>query len=205
MRVRKVAKDGKMKAVVSITLDDEFVVHDIKVIEGEKGLFIAMPSRKASDGEYILLLNDDIKVYRAEWLSLLVGQASLDYAGAVGAKLLYPETDIIQHIGIANLKIGPSHSEIGFSDSNIYYFGRNRVNYNWLAVTAACLMVKKSKYEEVGGLDEELTVAYNDVDFCFKLYERAITTACGMMFQCIIMNLSAVALMMWMRKSSRDC
>ena len=52
MRVRQVAKDGKMKAVVSITLDDEFVVHDIKVIEGEKGLFIAMPSRKASDGEY---------------------------------------------------------------------------------------------------------------------------------------------------------
>lgn len=52
VRVRKVTKDGKMKAVVSITLDDEFVVHDIKVIEGEKGLFIAMPSRKASDGEY---------------------------------------------------------------------------------------------------------------------------------------------------------
>ncbi len=52
VRVRKVAKDGKMKAVVSITIDDEFVVHDIKVIEGEKGLFIAMPSRKASDGEY---------------------------------------------------------------------------------------------------------------------------------------------------------
>ena len=52
VRVRKVSKEGKMKAVVSITLDDEFVVHDIKVIEGEKGLFIAMPSRKASDGEY---------------------------------------------------------------------------------------------------------------------------------------------------------
>ena len=52
VRVRRVAKEGKMKAVVSITLDDEFVVHDIKVIEGEKGLFIAMPSRKASDGEY---------------------------------------------------------------------------------------------------------------------------------------------------------
>lgn len=52
VRVRKIAKEGKMKAVVSITLDDEFVVHDIKVIEGEKGLFIAMPSKKASDGEY---------------------------------------------------------------------------------------------------------------------------------------------------------
>lgn len=52
IRVRKVEKEGKMKAVVSITIDNEFVVHDIKVIEGEKGLFIAMPSRKASDGEY---------------------------------------------------------------------------------------------------------------------------------------------------------
>lgn len=52
VRVRKVAKEGKMKAVVSITIDEEFVVHDIKVIEGEKGLFIAMPSRKAADGEY---------------------------------------------------------------------------------------------------------------------------------------------------------
>ncbi|MCD8104921.1 MAG: septation regulator SpoVG [Lachnospiraceae bacterium] len=52
VRVRKVAKEGKMKAIVSITLDEEFVVHDIKVIDGEKGLFIAMPSRKAADGEY---------------------------------------------------------------------------------------------------------------------------------------------------------
>ena len=52
VRVRRVAKEGKLKAVVSITIDDEFVVHDIKVIEGEKGLFIAMPSRKSSDGEY---------------------------------------------------------------------------------------------------------------------------------------------------------
>lgn len=52
VRVRKVAKEGKMKAVVSVTLDDEFVVHDIKVIEGDKGLFIAMPSRKSAEGEY---------------------------------------------------------------------------------------------------------------------------------------------------------
>ena len=52
VRVRKITKEGKMRAVVSITLDDEFVVHDIKVIEGEKGLFIAMPSKKAADGEY---------------------------------------------------------------------------------------------------------------------------------------------------------
>lgn len=52
VRVRKVTKEGKMKAIVSVTIDDEFVVHDIKVIEGEKGLFIAMPSRRSTDGEY---------------------------------------------------------------------------------------------------------------------------------------------------------
>ncbi len=52
VRIRKIAKEGKMKAIVSITLDEEFVIHDIKVIEGEKGLFIAMPSRRAGDGEY---------------------------------------------------------------------------------------------------------------------------------------------------------
>ena len=52
VRIRRVEKEGKMKAVVSITMDEEFVVHDIKIIEGEKGLFIAMPSRKAADGEY---------------------------------------------------------------------------------------------------------------------------------------------------------
>jgi stage V sporulation protein G len=52
IRIRRIAKEGKMKAIVSVTLDDAFVVHDIKVIEGEKGLFIAMPSRRASDGEF---------------------------------------------------------------------------------------------------------------------------------------------------------
>ena len=52
VRVRKVSKEGKIKAIVSITIDDEFAVHDIKIIEGEKGLFIAMPSRKTADGEY---------------------------------------------------------------------------------------------------------------------------------------------------------
>ena len=64
VRIRKVEKEGKMKAVVSITIDEEFVVHDIKVIEGDKGLFIAMPSRKAADGEYrdiAHLINSDTR------------------------------------------------------------------------------------------------------------------------------------------------
>ena len=61
VRIRKVEKEGKMKAVVSITIDDEFVVHDIKVIEGEKGLFIAMPSRKAGDGDFNSATRDQIQ------------------------------------------------------------------------------------------------------------------------------------------------
>ena len=73
--------------------------------------------------------------------------------------------------GVTNLKIGPSHKLITFPDEEDYYFGRNRVTYNVAAVTAACLMVSRKKYEKVGGLDESLPVAYNDVDFCFKLLE----------------------------------
>lgn len=61
VRIRKVEKEGKMKAVVSITIDDEFVVHDIKVIEGEKGLFIAMPSRKAGDGDFRYRTSDQFR------------------------------------------------------------------------------------------------------------------------------------------------
>lgn len=79
VRVRKVAKEGKMKAVVSITIDEEFVVHDIKVIEGEKGLFIAMPSRKATDGEYRDIAHRSIPVRdRIQTLILEKYQEMLD-------------------------------------------------------------------------------------------------------------------------------
>ena len=72
VRVRKVSKEGKMKAVVSITIEDEFVVHDIKVIEGEKGLFIAMPSRKAADGEYRDIAHPINSTTRSEIQSIIL-------------------------------------------------------------------------------------------------------------------------------------
>ena len=74
VRVRKVAKEGKMKAVVSITLDDIFVVHDIKVIEGDKGLFIAMPSRKSGDGEYRDIAHP-INSETREWVQKVILEA----------------------------------------------------------------------------------------------------------------------------------
>ena len=72
VRVRKITKEGKMKAVVSVTLDDEFVVHDIKVIEGEKGLFIAMPSKKSTDGEYRDIAHPINSSTREKWQQLVL-------------------------------------------------------------------------------------------------------------------------------------
>lgn len=127
---------------------------------------------KIANGDYLLFLNDDIEVLEKDWLEILLGHASVKHIGAVGAKLLYPNSNTIQHIGITNLRIGPSHSLIGFDDRTIYYYGRNRMDYNFIAVTGACLMVEKRKFEEVNGFDEKLSVAYNDVDICFKLIEK---------------------------------
>lgn len=122
-------------------------------------------------GEYILLLNDDIEVIEENWLRILLGQARLPGVGAVGAKLWYPEGEKIQHAGITNMRVGPSHKLVTFPDDRVYYYGHNTVTYDMIAVTGACLLVKKSLYEEVGGFDEGMAVAYNDVDFCFRLLE----------------------------------
>lgn len=124
-----------------------------------------------SKGEYLLFLNDDVEVIDASWLDRMLGQAEVSYTGAVGAKLYYPNSTLIQHAGVINIPAGPSHALCRYDDKNSYYIGINRYDNNFLAVTAACLMVKKEKFHEVGGFDEELRVAYNDVDFCFKLNE----------------------------------
>ncbi len=124
-----------------------------------------------ADGSFLLFLNDDVEAINSDWLGKMVGQAQQAHTGAVGAKLLYPNSDVIQHIGITNLKVGPVHMYMGTSDEPIFYFGRNRLTYNWIAVTGACLMVSREKYNEIGRFDEDLTVAYNDVDMCFNLYE----------------------------------
>ncbi len=126
---------------------------------------------KLAAGEYLLFLNDDTEVINGEWLERMLGQAQLSHTGAVGAKLLYPDTELIQHTGVINIANGPSHALCGYSDNDIYYFARNILDFNYLAVTAACLMVSKDKFFETGGFNEELAVAYNDVDFCFKLIE----------------------------------
>ncbi len=127
---------------------------------------------KAATGKYLLLLNDDMEVIEAGWLRRLVGQASVKGVGAVGAKLWYPDSVKIQHAGITNLAIGPAHKLVSSEDSKLYYDGRNGFTFNFLAVTGACLMIKKDVYEALGGMDETMPIAYNDVEFCFRLRQK---------------------------------
>lgn len=126
---------------------------------------------KEAQGDYLLFLNDDMEIVDADWLILLMEKAVLPYVGAVGAKLLYPDTDIIQHAGITNLRVGPAHKLQFAHDKEDHYFGQNRGVHDMLGVTGACLLVKKTIFEKVGGFDEMLAVAFNDVDLCYKIYE----------------------------------
>lgn len=122
-------------------------------------------------GDYILLLNDDIEIIQEDWLERMLEKARLPHVGAVGVKLLYPESRTIQHAGITNIRLGPAHKLQYRSDKDTYYFQRNRLALDVLGVTGACLMVKKELYEAAGGLKEDLRVAFNDVEFCFQLYD----------------------------------
>ncbi|MFC3639922.1 glycosyltransferase [Camelimonas fluminis] len=125
-----------------------------------------------SDGELLLFLNDDTEVMTPDWLERMAGFAQLSHIGAVGAKLLYPQSRGVQHVGVINSEIGPVHASQHERANRPGYFLRNVLEYNWLAVTGACLMITRTKFDAVGGFNEQLPVAYNDVDLCFRLYER---------------------------------
>lgn len=122
-------------------------------------------------GEYLLFLNDDIEMFQRQWLERMLGHAQQSHVGAVGAKLFYPETTLIQHTGVSNPENGPLHSFMGLDDQYPYYFGWNRVDCDCLGVTGACLLLAKEKFYQVGGFDENLPVAYNDVKLCFALHK----------------------------------
>jgi GT2 family glycosyltransferase len=125
--------------------------------------------RKAARGKYLLFLNNDTEVLCNDWVSAMVEQAQRAAIGAVGAKLLYDD-DRIQHAGVV-LGIGgiAGHSHKYFPKDSNGYFAAPQIVSNVSAVTAACLMVRRNIFDEVGGFDEELQIAFNDVDFCMRI------------------------------------
>ena len=149
----------------------------IRVIEDNSEFNYSRINNKAvkeSTGDYILLLNNDIIAITDNWLEIMLGYAQQKHIGAVGAKLLFPDKKI-QHAGVI---VGVGEEQIA---NHAYYLkerydaalaGRLLVPYNYSAVTGACLMVSKEKYNEVAGLSENLVVNYNDIDFCLKLLDK---------------------------------
>ena len=123
-------------------------------------------------GDYLLLLNNDVEVISSEWLTSMLELAQLPQVGAVGAKLYYPN-NTIQHAGVVlGLGGGAGHSHKYFPRKSRGYFDSLVCIRDYSAVTAACMMVRRNVYEEVGGFDEQFRVAFNDVDFCLRVGQR---------------------------------
>lgn len=127
-------------------------------------------------GDYLLLLNNDTEVITINWMEELLMYAQREDVGAVGAKLYYQDMTI-QHAGVviglgAHRTAGHSHYRVAMT--NLGYMGRLCYAQDVSAVTGACLMVKRSLYEEAGGLDESFAVSLNDVDFCLRLREMGL-------------------------------
>ena len=125
-----------------------------------------------SKGEYIVLLNNDTEIITPNWLELMLGYASKKHIGTVGAKLLFND-DTLQHAGLIIGKGGlAGHAHYGADRYDVGMQWELKIPYDVSGNTAACLMISKEKYMEVGGLEEQLQVAFNDVDFNLKVREK---------------------------------
>jgi len=152
----------------------------IKILEWKKKFNYSAVNNfgvKNARGEYIVLLNNDTEVITPNWIEGMLEHAQRKEVGAVGVKLFYPN-NTIQHAGvILGINGGTGRGVAGhafkFFPRDIQGFPVQKdIIRNYSAVTAACLMVSKNKYSEVGGLEEDFRIAFNDVDFCLKLSKR---------------------------------
>lgn len=126
---------------------------------------------KNTDGEYVIQLNNDTKLLTPDWLEKMVGMNQREDVGAVGVKLYYPDKTI-QHAGVIIGVYGVAgHVFKGIYQKAHGYFARESCVQNLSAVTAACIMAKRSIYEQVGYMDENFAVAFNDIDFCLKIIQ----------------------------------
>ena len=124
----------------------------------------------AAQGQFLLLLNDDVEVLTPDWIESMLELAQQSEIGAVGAKLLFPNKTI-QHVGVILIQGSPGHAFYGFESEHPGYFNSNVVIRNYLAVTGACLMIRQELFQHLGGLDENFPLNYNDVDLCLKAHQ----------------------------------
>lgn len=123
----------------------------------------------ASEGEYLLFLNDDIEIISEDWIEAMLSLAQRPGVGVVGPKLLF-EDGKLQHVGIAFNNGLPDHIYREYPGNDPGYFFSSEAQRNYLAVTGACLMIGKNIFEEVGGFNANLAINYNDIDLCLKVY-----------------------------------
>lgn len=158
---------------------DPGLLQRLAAIAGERIVFVAYDrpfnfSEKVnlgaiySDGDHLLLLNDDMEVITPDWLERLVMYSTLEGVGVVGAKLLF-EDGRLQHVGVMCERGSPGHVYYGFGGDYDGYASTVRVAGNYTAVTGACLMTSRLVFERCGGLSGELPVNYNDIDYCLKV------------------------------------
>ncbi|WP_244476785.1 glycosyltransferase family 2 protein [Methylobacterium sp. Leaf117] len=125
----------------------------------------------AASGEVLVFLNDDIAVITPDWIEALLAQLQIPGVGAVGPKLLF-ETGEIQHAGVSIVDATPDHVRRGYPGDDPGHFFSTVGTRNYLAVTGACVMVRRADFESIGGFDAGFAVNYNDVDLCLRLRER---------------------------------
>lgn len=168
-----------MKNLSKLLVSDENKAN-IGVCEDIRYIYEKMPfnfsrmcnhGAKAAKGDFVLFLNDDMAVRVGNWLKHMLDYAKLTHVGTVGAKLYYPDSNVLQHAGVSNLRVGPVH-KLQYKEDNVkYYFHAADCVRDVIAVTGACLLIRKELFDDMGGFSEELEVAYNDVDLCFRIYE----------------------------------
>lgn len=144
----------------------------VSIIEWKKGFNYSAINNygaKHANGDYVLLLNNDTQIITPDWMQEMLMFAQREDVGAVGALLLYPD-NTVQHAGVI-LGIGgvAGHSHKGYHRDDYGYMSRLCISQNLSAVTGACMMVRRDLYLNLGGLNEEYAVAFNDVDLCMRL------------------------------------
>jgi O-antigen biosynthesis protein len=169
----RVIDNGSVEAETAQLFNSLMQSDNVEVIRDDSPFNYSALNNRAvasSTADFVCLLNNDIEIISPDWLSEMVSNALRPDVGAVGARLWYPN-DTLQHggvvIGILGVA-GHSHKHLRYGNDG--YFSRPHLQQRFSAVTAACMLVKRTTYLQAGGLNEtDLTVAFNDIDFCLKL------------------------------------